>query len=162
MSTNDQMVRTFVADLRAFFEEDVEERATAVLREAGELVAEAIVIGNQYGPGAPVDTGFLRASFRVGIDAPMAGPTTRPATPGRTPGQGATFSAPAIGPELAGVQLGQAIYITTNVEYAQYLEYLERNRRYGKFAGSSTRFIGPVELRWPRIVEDVVARVRGT
>ena len=152
------MLRQFGADLEAFFTEDVEQRATEVFREAAELAAEGLIVGNQYGPGAPVDTGFLRASFRVGLDAPAPGPSTPPSTAGREPGSAPLFSAPVLGPELATVALGQVVFVTTNVEYAAYLEYLDRQRRYGKFAGQSTVFIAPIELRWPRIVEDALRR----
>lgn len=153
------LLREFAADLEAFFVEDVEANATAALHEAAQLAAEAIVVGNQYGPGAPVDTGFLRASFRIGIGAPASGPSAPPKSTGRRPGDAPQFAAPPIGPEVLQAQLGQTIFITTNVQYGEYVEFLEQRRRYGKFAGASTTFIRPVELRWPRIVEDVVARV---
>ena len=44
----------FQAELRAFGI-DSTGRATDVLRESAQMAAEAIVIGNQFGPGAPLD-----------------------------------------------------------------------------------------------------------
>lgn len=150
-------VAEFTLDLEAFGVA-VEADATAVLREAAELTAEAIALGNQYGPGAPVDTGFLRASFRASVGAPASGPTTAPRRQKRRPGS-APVAAPTFGPALASATLDQPLYITTNVGYAQFLELLERRRRYGRFAGQSTVFVRPVELRWPRIVEDTMRRL---
>lgn len=71
------------------------------------------------------------------------------------------MAAPPLGAAIAGAELGVAIYITTNVGYAKHVEFLDRRRRFGRFAGQSTVFLRPVELRWPRIVEDVVRRLGG-
>jgi len=135
-----------------------QERIRAVKNASIQRVIEIAQEPVGGGGNMPVDTGFLRASFRVGLDAPAPGPSTPPSTAGREPGSAPLFSAPVLGPELATVALGQVVFVTTNVEYAAYLEYLDRQRRYGKFAGQSTVFIAPIELRWPRIVEDALRR----
>jgi hypothetical protein len=152
-------IAEFALDLQQFGLE-VEADAERVFRAASQVAAEAVVVGNQFGPGAPVDTGFLRASFRVGIGAPQQGPTEKPPTPGRRDGAPPLFAAAPTAPALAAATLDRAVYVTTSVVYAEPLEYLSRTRRFGPYAGRSTAFVRPVELRWPRIVADVMRRLR--
>jgi len=153
-------VPDFSRDLRLFVDEDVRGGATAVLREAAQTVAEAIVVGNAFGPGVPVDTAFLRASFRVAQGAPVDGPTEPPPrSPERAPGA-PVFDAPFDVSAAATVPLGTELFITTAVEYAAYLEEgANMARRFGVNAGASTPFIAPVEARWERIVDDAARRV---
>jgi len=148
----------FTLDLQAWGLE-VDADAQRVFRAASQVAAEAVVVGNTYGPGAPVDTGFLRASFRVGIGAPQQGPSRKPPTPGRRPGAAALYAATPTAPALAAATLDAAVYVTTSAAYAEPLEYLTRTRRFGPYAGRSTAFVRPVELRWPRIVEDTMRRL---
>lgn len=151
-------IRDFHASLAAFGD-DVQGKATAVFQEAGIVTAEAIVIGNEFGPGVPVDTGFLRASFRIGIGQPVDGPSDPPSHAGRTPGSGEVFPAEIDTRAAATATLGDWIYITTNVGYAEYLEDGGRIRRFGPYPGNDTPFIAPVEHRFAQIVEDAAKRV---
>jgi hypothetical protein len=148
----------FALDLQAWGLE-VEADATRVFRAAAQVAAEAVVVGNQYGPGAPVDTGFLRASFRVGLGAPAPSPANAPRTPGRRPGDAPVFAAAPVASVIAGASLDRAIYVTSNAAYAETLEFLPRTRRFGPYAGQPTVFVRPVEARWPRIVEDTMRRL---
>lgn len=143
----------FSADLKNFGIE-VEADARRVFHAAAEDVAEAIVIGNRYGPGVPTDTGFLRSSFRVGIGAPAAGPS-------RTLGNGipGSFPAAVLGPAILRAPLDQPLFITTNVDYAEYLQFLPLTRRFGPSQGQSTVFLRPVESRWDNIVLDNMRRL---
>lgn len=153
----------FARELRSFLDEDVIGRATLTLREAGQTAAEAIVIGNEYGPGVPVDSAFLRSSFRASVGEPIDGPSEPPPTKGRAPGT-AVFDAPLDLTAFAGAELDTDLHLTTAVEYAEYLEegsnqYGAMARRFGINAGAATPFVAPVEARWDRIVEDAAARV---
>lgn len=152
------MSASFSRGLEAFFREDVEGRATAAFQEAAQLTAEAIVVGSQYGPGAPLDTGFLRASFRVSRNRPDDGPTTPPPTPGRTPGDAPLYPTTVDTSPAATARLGETIYITTAAEYAVYLEEGDLTRRHGPLAGAPTPFVGPVEARWAAILDDAARR----
>jgi hypothetical protein len=159
MSTVDDFAR----ELRLFVDEDVVGGATDVLHEAAQTTAEAIVIGNEFGPGVPVDSAFLRSSFRVSAGEPQDGPTEPPATPGRKAGV-PVFDGPLDLSAAATVPLGTDLYITTAVEYAVYLEEGANQhglmaRRFGVNAGAPTPFIAPVEQRFDRIVEDAARRV---
>lgn len=152
------MSALFTRQLEAFFRDDVEGRGTAAFREAAALTAEAIVVGNQYSIGAPLDTGFLRASFRVSRRRPEDGPTERPPAPGRQPGDAPLYPTTIDTSPAATARLGEDVYITTAAEYARYLEENGLTRRHGPDAGRPTEFIAPVEARWPLILDDAARR----
>lgn len=159
MADENALVYEFRSQLLAFGE-DVEGKATATLQEAAEVTAEAVVIGNEYGPGIPVDTGFARASFRLGVGAPEDGPSTRPWVSRRVARPGTElFREPLNLGKLAQIRLGVPVFITTIAEYPQYLEFEPKRRRYGKNAGASTVFLEPVEVRFERLVDDAARRV---
>lgn len=153
------MVKTFAADCEAWFKDDVEGKATLTLQEAADTAAEAIVVGNEFGPGVPVDTGFARSSFRVALNEAVDGPSQPPPTPGRKPGDAPIFTEPLDTSAIEQATLDTLVYVTTAAEYAVHLEELGNKRRFGPNAGGSTQFIAPVEQRWPSIVEDAARRV---
>lgn len=151
-------LRDFTAELMAFSDASILE-AEWVLRDAAAVAAEAVVIGNEYGPGVPVDLGFARSSFRVGINNIEDGPTVPPARPkGHKPGDGPIIAEEFDASPIQGAKLGDVIYVTTGVEYTEYLEDGGMARRFGPNAGADTVFIAPVEARWPQIVEDAARR----
>ncbi len=152
------LVDDFRADLSAFGDE-VTNGATRVLQEGTETTFEAIALGNEFGPGVPVDTGFAGASFRVGINQPEEGPSEPPGRiPGRQPGVPVMTPINASIP-IARVALGDSVYITTVAEYPQYLEFEPKRRRYGPNKGRSTEFLDPVEARFASIIDDAATRV---
>lgn len=161
------MTREFSAALRDFEALDVRGRATDLFQEAAAAASEAVVVGLQdFGPGAPMDTGFLRASFRVARNAPEDGPSERPETPGRKPGDAPLYPEmlTVAGMDLSAAQsamLGETVYCTTIAEYATYLEEGGMVRRHGppENVGATTQFIAPVEARWDAIVDDAAQRV---
>ena len=150
----------FSGELRRFMDRDVRGLGTAAFREAANLAARAVIEGNGFGPGAPLDTGFLRASFRVSRNQPEDGPTTAPAVPGRQPGDAPLYPTTADTTAIGAAQLGDTIYVTTLAEYAGYLEEGGMVRRNGppELVGTPTEFIAPVDARWPQIVEEAVRR----
>lgn len=156
-----QLVYAFRADLEAFGA-DVEAGGLAVFHEAAEQVADALINGNQYGPGAPVDTGFLRASFRVSKNQPDDGPSAPPDLPGRTAGDPPVFDTRISATRGVRLRFGDLLYVTTMAEYAIYLEEGGKLRRNGppQLVGTPTPFVAPVVARWPAIVE-TAARQNG-
>lgn len=154
----------FARELQAFLDDDVIGRATLALREAAETAAEAIVIGNEYGPGVGVDSAFGRSSFRASVGEPEIGPTEPPVLPGRKPGT-VVFETPLDLSAFAGYELGDGdLHLTSGVEYLEHQElgsnqYGVMARRFGVNAGAPTPFIAPVEARWEPIVNDSAARV---
>lgn len=154
-----QLVYDFQLDLSRFGDE-VEDGALKVFHESAQQVAEAIVVGNQYGPGVAVDTGFARSSFRIGVNAPVDGPSVRPFISRRVTRPGVErFPAALDLAPIGAAQLGDVVYITTQVNYAQHLEFEAKRRRFGPYKGRSTAFIDPVEARFDTIVDDAADRV---
>ena len=155
------MLKEFTDQLRAFGERDVLGLATDVFQDAAQATAEAVVIGNQYGPGTPLDTGFLRASFRVAKNSPEDGPSVRPPTPGRTPGDAPLYPNTVDTSATQTAFLGDKVYCTTVAAYADYLEEGGITRRHGppENVGTPTPFVAPVEARWEQIVDDTARRV---
>lgn len=151
-------IRDFHAALERFGD-DVRGTATQTFREAAITTAEAIVVGNAFGPGVPVDTGFLRASWRVAIGEPEDGPSERPRITGRKLEDPPLFADALDTSAVASAELGAWVYITTSVGYAEYLEDGGRYRRFGRYRGEATPFIAPVEQRFNAIVEDAARRV---
>lgn len=153
------LIENFLLDLRAF-SELTDARATAVVRATAAVCAEAIIIGNEYGPGAPVDTGWLRASFQVTLNTPATGPSEPPPRP-----KGRRLEDPPLYPDapvLTGAEnaaLSDVVYITTPAAYAEYLEYDGLERRFGPYRGMPTAFVRSVALRFDRIVDDVRRRL---
>lgn len=163
MSGNAADAREFTAQLNAMAA-DLVGRLDTIYSEAIETAAEAVVLGNGFGPGVPVDTGFLRASFRLGIGAPEDGPTTPPADAAR-----GAFAAPLDLSAVANVTVEKPVFLTTMAEYAEYLEDGTGNRRTPeeqlknlKGTMGPTEFIEPVIARWDAIVDDAVRRTGGS
>ena len=153
------MLREFRDTLQAFGREEVERVGGVVFQEAAQVAAEAVVIGNAYGLGAPLDTGFLRASFRVARNAPEDGPSVAPTIPGRQDGDPPVYPAGLDTSAAAGARLGDTVWCTTMAAYAQYLEDGGFTRRNGPDRGAPTLFVAPVEARWVQIVDDTARRV---
>ncbi len=158
----DALFREFTSELFKFGDEDVEGRGTAMFRECAQVTAEAIVIGNAYGPGTPLDTGWLRASFRVSESVPEDGPGERPALPGREPGSGTVFASALDTSAAARAKLGNSVFVSTMAPYAGDLEEgagLVRRNGPPENIGAPTPFIAPVEARFGQIAEDAARRV---
>lgn len=180
--------RAFLHELREFADKDVSEKATITLQEAAQRTFEAVSIGNAFGPGAPVQYGFLRASFSIGLGSPEDGPSTPPHLTRNTKNakarkqriakrkaQGLIVAKrrrdtskrdiPVYPPNtdfsaLASLQLGVLAYYTTMAFYAEFLETLGLTRRHGppQNIGRSTTFVAPVEARFDDIVQDAAKR----
>ena len=154
------MLKEFTDQLRGFGQ-DVERVGAATFHAAAEATAEAVVIGNQFGPGAPLDTGFLRASFRVSRNRPEDGPSVAPVVTGRKDGDPPIYTTALDTSSIAAAGLGDEIFVSTVAEYADYLEAGGMVRRNGppENRGASTQFVAPVEARWPAILDDAARRV---
>lgn len=154
------MVREFRSALFAF-DGETRGQAVDVFREAAQTTAEAIVIGNAFGPGAPLDTGFLRASFRVALNSPEDGPSVGAKVSGREPGASPIYAESLDTSNAARAQLGDDVFITTMAEYAVALEEGNGLRRNGpsENVGTPTPFVAPVEFRFDAIVEDAGRRL---
>jgi hypothetical protein len=155
--------REFKAELKKF-KFNVQDGGTRFIQEAAQQAGEALVIGSQYGPGVPgPDTGFARASFRVGRNAAADGPTNPPrGLKGVSRGGSPTYRAALSTAKIARFQLGDLLYITTDAAYAIHLEDGVRTRRTGPSSnrGRSTQFVDPVVRSWDAIARDAERRSR--
>jgi hypothetical protein len=149
MSTYAQEISRWVGKVQA--------TTQSVVTDAALTVHESIVAGAALtgAPGQPVDTGYLRSSWIVAFDTAPSYPAPPAAvtTSGRTD---ATPPPPA--PPQGSVGKTYSATVTTNVEYAPYIEEGLRATR------SSVGGPGSVKLTigaWSRIVDTAAKRQGG-
>lgn len=106
--TNKQGVTSFRFGMKRILKKH-QARSDEFIRRLFAIVALNIVGGGRYGPGTPVDTGFARASWRVGIN--KARGSANSATPNQIIGS------------MAGVKAGDKLILTNNAVYIRRLEY---------------------------------------
>lgn len=115
-------VSNFVADLNRW-KAKLGPRLDDLTRHVGFECLENIVVGGDVAPGSPVDTGFFRAGWQVGINAlpPALGPTTPD-----DPGADAVLSRNSVEEAnlaLLGAKAGDVIYANNDTAYGPDLEY---------------------------------------
>jgi HK97 gp10 family phage protein len=115
----------------------IERNVTAVFRESAKRVIE------RAQENVPVDTGFLRSSLRVVLNAPVP-PASRP--------QGSPGPAPVISAVIAGASLGDVVSAGYTANYALFVEY-------GTSRMAPRRFVGRAVANWQGIVNQVVREV---
>ena len=115
-------------------------------------------LGPIEAPGAgghmPVDTGFLRASFRLTAGAPAA---INPSTTG-----GVTYNADAVSVVIAGLEVGQTVYGSYTAVYARRLNYGfvgtdSLDREYNQ---RGYYFVDLAVQKWQQIVSANVEKLR--
>lgn len=125
----------FSVKLDRWLEKEQAREKEFIIRVATALARE-VIVGGEYSPGSPVDTGFFRAAWRVGINAPPA-PSAPPPAPndqlsfkGMGPKKAAAKEngvfpdpMPEIMGMLSGALPGDVIYIANSVVYGPRLEY---------------------------------------
>lgn len=126
------------------FERSLETQSDRVVQGVALEIAHAIIAGGRYGGGddggTPVDTGFLRSSWRASRNRPdtgegVAGTSANPSPP------------PDLSAGVIGAKVGEVLYFTNSAEYAEIVE--ERQA-----------FVAPIVANIPLIVADV-ARLLG-
>lgn len=102
----------FIAKLGPYLDE--------VVVNVGFELAENIIAGGEFAPGTPIDTGFARGSWYVGIGA--EGTPHQPALP---EGERARYDSALAGAlaRLAQAHAGTEIFILSNTAYMKALEY---------------------------------------
>lgn len=117
----------FALQLQAFFDKTRE--------EADRIVAGAITeFAERVEDRSPVDTGFFRANWRLGVDAPSVADTG-----------GLSFPAEVV---------GHVYYFTNNAAYARRLEYgFTGTDSLGRSYNQPGRgFVGITVMEWPDIL----------
>lgn len=126
---------SFAAQMEALVRK-TERNMTAVFRESAKRVIE------EAQSNVPVDTGALRASLQVALNAPPQ-PAIRTAPP---------TAAPVISAVIAGAELGDRIVASYGMAYGPYVEF-------GTSKMAPRRFVGRAVSRWDQIVNQVVSEV---
>jgi len=103
----------------------LEQRADEVAMRVGLRLADEVIAGDKYSPGTPVDEGFARNSWAVGIGAPA--PPHQPPLPEKGSGSatGGNANGSSQGPATAAMlrmRAGETAYITSNCAYMERLE----------------------------------------
>ncbi len=94
-----------------------------VVQNMGFEVAENIIVGGEVAPGTPIDTGFARSSWTVGINQPGEAILPPDNVEKRTyPEGGADMSA------IATAAAGDEVYILNGASYIKGLEYGHSNQ----------------------------------
>lgn len=110
-----------------------EQRMEAVFKESAKRVIQ------KSQDGVPIDTGFLKSSLQVAIDAPVP-PATRPQS---TPRPGPNISA-----VIAGAKLGSTITAGYTANYALHVHY-------GTSRMAPRPFVSLAVAQWQQIVDQV-------
>lgn len=126
------------------------ERASVLVRAVANRVGEAVVVGNQYGPGTPVDVGNARGHWY-----PTLGDTepTRDSEADQLvadPGGGLALA--KIGAAVASMQLGDVLSYTNDAPYIERLN----NGYSGQAPGGMT---DPVVAAFDVLVQAEAARL---
>ena len=108
--------KSFKADVRQFAE-NLQLDILTVMRK---LALDAL---NGTIRRTPVDTGRLRASWRVNLNSPDTGTVAPEAAPGGSPGAPADAQQvnEALG-KMKALKIGDSIHISNSVEYAEFVE----------------------------------------
>lgn len=136
------MAATFTAQVEAWVKK-TKQRMLLVKQESAQRVVDEILRPRAKGGNLRVDTGFMRSSFRMSLNAPTLG--TKP-----NPGTG-TFASPdgAISMVIANCGIDDDLYGTFGANYAIYREYGSR----GQPGDGMVRLAAQ---KWPEIVNQVV------
>ncbi|CAL8972861.1 hypothetical protein RHODGE_RHODGE_01025 [Rhodoplanes serenus] len=135
----------FAAEVSAWVRE-TEARMTAVFRQSAQEVIEEMQTPVGEGGRMPVDTGFLRSSLQVSLNADPV-PATR-----ENPGgiHGAPDAASLV---IGGAELGDRIVASYSANYARHVEYGARGR-------PPRGFVRGAAQQWQSIVRRVAQRLK--
>lgn len=121
-----------------------DQRLDDVVRGAASVVGENVMVGGEYAPGTPVDTGFARASWWASINSEGGGPADAQEG-GDVPDAAAS---------VAGARAGDVVYWLNNAEYIPELED-------GWSPQAPSGMVKLVVMAWQTLVNQVVRRVKG-
>lgn len=110
----------FDADLRRF-QRRLEGHMDKLVQHIFIMIAENVIVGGEYSPGTPIDTGYARASWWVRLETVATQAPLAPGNPNReTPARDAMAEAIV---QAMEARAGMEIYLLSNTEYMPSLEY---------------------------------------
>lgn len=133
-------MKTFTAEVDAWISES-EEALEAVFKESVKRVSDVMQKPLAKGGNMPVDTGLLRNSYDVTINAPSTKTVSQ--------GQASTATGTNYALVINGAKLGDTIFGIYTADYASYVNF-GSNGRQGR------QFVGLAAQQWPQIVNGVV------
>lgn len=136
---------SFAAQVDAFVAQ-TQQRIDAVFRESAQRIIGVMQTPVGAGGNMPVDTGFLRASLRVTLDAPIPGDQ-------RNPGSVVGYDDSGVALSIAGAPLGSTLFATYGANYAVHQEYGT-----SKMAGRA--FVRLAAAQWQQTVSEVSAELK--
>lgn len=105
----------FVASIDRFIDK-MDGRLDELVMNVGFVLAENVIVGGQYSPGTPVDTGFARESWWVDFELTGSPPGPQAMASGQAALDQATL-------RLLDVKCGGIVYLLNNAAYIKALEY---------------------------------------
>ncbi|RAI34530.1 HK97 gp10 family phage protein [Rhodoplanes serenus] len=145
---------SFAAQVDAWVRE-TEARMTAVFRQSAQEVIEEMQTPVGEGGRMPVDTGFLRSSLQVSLNADPV-----PAT--RKNDDGASAAAPDVSMVVAGAEIGDTITASYSAVYARRIEYgfVGQDSKGRTYNQSPRGFVRGAADQWQAIVTRVAQRLK--
>lgn len=143
------MAGTFTAQVNNWVAA-TQERYEAVVKQSAQEVISEMQTPVAKGGNLPVDTGWLRASMRTGLnDIAVRADMERPLIKGRKPGDPPIFDTDDAAPAqvISGMAMGDTIYATYGANYAPFQE-------------AKRGFVRLAAQRWQQIVDRVAIQTR--
>jgi hypothetical protein len=137
----------FTLQVKAFHDLTLE-RCGVLLRAVSSKVGQAVVVGNEYGPGTPVDTGNARGHWYASLGDTDPGPRNPDANMAADAGLAVAHMAAV----TAGAKLGDVI---NYVNDAPYIEALNNGHSDQAPAGMTDAVVAS----WDQLVEVEAARL---
>lgn len=151
MTKQARFTQEFVDGMRRF-ENLPRQKADRLVRAVASDVGEALVVGNEFGDGTPVDTGNARGHWYTTIGD--AEPGGHPNPPGGGEGPGALTGQALAGVALAAAAARAGDVISFNND-AAYIEELN----HGSSQQAPNGIIDKVALNFPMIVDGAARRL---
>jgi hypothetical protein len=151
MSKQAQFTQEFVEGMKRY-EHVPRQKADRLVRGVASVTGEALVVGNQYGPGTPVDTGNARGHWYTTIGG--GDPGGHPNPPGGGEGAAALTHEAMDGVALAAAaaRAGDVISFNNDAEYIEELNH-------GSSQQAPNGILDVVAMNFPAIVDDTARRL---
>lgn len=98
-------------------------RMNEALDRVGVAIAKEVIVGDQYSPGTPIDTGYARASWFVSLAEPSAQTVKTIDGAGRGAYGDGTAALDVASLSFEGFRPGMHAYLSNNASYIGVLEY---------------------------------------
>lgn len=140
------MATSFSAQVEEWVKES-KEAILAVVQESAQRVTDRVLLPTAKGGNMPVDTGFLRSSFKGSLNQPFLALRDKPE------GNLFTYDGSDVILTIAGMELGDTFYGTFTANYAVYVEYGANGR-------PPRAMVRTAAAQWQAIVNEVTLELK--